>query len=450
MNSLWARDQNNTRGFTIVELLIVIVVIAILAAITIVAYNGVQRQAAESVMKGDLRNATNAVESANSTQGTYPSTLADAGFTASSGNAFQYTVNGSTFCISVTRSGSNPFNYSSTLGKINDGLCTGHGIANVTTFAGSTDGYNNATGTAAQFNSLNGVDVGPDGTIYVAETFGNRIRKITPDGAVTLLAGSTTGASGATNDNGALARFSAPQDVAVDAAGNVFVAETGNDRIRRITPTGDVTTWAGSTVGAGNGIGTAAQFDNPFSLDIDAAGNIYVAESGNDRIRKILPDQTVSTYAGSTAGFANGISTAAQFNNPYAVAVDAAGIVYVADATNHRIRKILTNQDVSTLAGSTSGYTDATGAAAQFNSPQGIAVDSSGANIYVSDNTNQRIRKVTSAGVVTTFAGSTIGSADGTGSAAQFYYPWGIAIAPDDSTLYVADSFNYRVRKLTQ
>ncbi len=215
----------------------------------------------------------------------------------------------------------------------------------VTTLAGmaGTSGAVNGTGTGASFNGPYGVATDAAGNMYVAD-FGNHlIRKITPAGVVTTLAG-MAGTSGAVNGTGTGASFNGPYGVATDAAGNVYVADFGNHLIRKITPAGDVTTLAGmaGTVGAVNGTGTAASFTNPFGVTTDDAGNVYVADRSNALIRKITPTGDVTTLAGmaGTVGAVNANGTAASFNLPYGVATDAARNVYVTDLGNHLIRKI--------------------------------------------------------------------------------------------------------------
>jgi len=172
------------------------------------------------------------------------------------------------------------------------------------------------------------------------------------------------------------------------------VADDINHRIRKITPTGTVTTIAGSTSGADDGVGINAKFHNPTGVTLDAAGNIYVADAGNNRIRMITPTGTVTTIAGSTVGVTEGTGTAAKFNKPVGIAIDASGNIYVADDENERIRKITTGSVVSTLAGGfLSGLADGVGGDAKFNSPSGLAIDASG-KIYVADRHNHSIRKI--------------------------------------------------------
>ena len=320
----------------------------------------------------------------------------------------------------------------------------------VSTLAGSgTYGYADGTGTAAQFYSPTGVEVDSAGTAYVADYSNHRIRKITAAGVVSTLAGGGTG--GYVDGTGTAARFYFPRDVAVDDAGTVCVADFGNNRIRKVTAAGVVSTLAGSgTTGFADATGTAARFNSPRGVAVDGAGTVYVADRDNNRIRKVTAAGVVSTLAGSgTAGFADGTGAGAQFNYPTGVAVDGAGTVYVADQSNNRIRKVSAAGVVSTMAGSgTAGFADGTGTAAQFNNPFGLAVDAAG-TVYVADQSNNRIRKVTAAGVVSTVAGNaTAGYADGTGAAAQFDNPTGIAV-DGTGTMFVADGNNNRIRKVT-
>jgi D-alanyl-D-alanine dipeptidase len=324
----------------------------------------------------------------------------------------------------------------------------------VTTLAGTASVYGSAdgTGAAARFETLRGVATDAGGNVYVADSSNHTIRKITPAGVVTTLAG-TAGVTGSADGTGAAARFNNPNGVATDVSGNMYVADNSNETIRKITPAGVVTTLAGKSFGA-DGTGAEASFHVPRGVATDAGGNVYVADQYNNTIRKITPVGVVTTLAGTAGrigGSADGNGAAAMFNRPYGIATDAGGNVYVADQGNHAIRKITPAGVVTTLAGTagSSGSADGTGAAARFNSPVGVATDVNG-NVYVADIRNHTIRKITPAGVVTTLAGTagTSGSADGTGAAASFNWPIGVA-TDAGGNVYVADMVNHTIRKIT-
>jgi sugar lactone lactonase YvrE len=334
--------------------------------------------------------------------------------------------------------------------------CNGYSQSNyvpnvtVSTFAGSgTSGHTDGQGTTASFHEPEGVDVDDSGNVYVADAYNNEIRKITPGGLVSTLAGSTI--QGSTDGQGTVASFSYPGGVAVDASGNVYIADSGNNEIRKITPGGLVSTFAGSTTpGSTDGQGTAASFYFPTGLAVDASGNVYVADYFNNLIRKITPGGLVSTFAGSTTGgYTDGQGTAASFNNPDGIALDANGNVYVTDYGNFLIRKITPGGLVSTFAGSgNQGNVDGQGIAADFYGPRGVAVDASG-NVYVADSDNNEIRKITPIGLVSTLAGSTSsGSTNGQGSSASFSWPTGVAVDASDN-VYVTDGLNNEIRKIT-
>jgi sugar lactone lactonase YvrE len=264
-----------------------------------------------------------------------------------------------------------------------------------------------------------------------------------------VLAGS--GSAGFADGTGAAAQFSGPEGVAVDGEGNIIIPDCHNHRVRKLTPDGTVSTLAGSgTAGFADGAGAAAQFNGPEGVAVDGEGNIIITDTHNHRVRKLTRDGTVSTLAGSgSAGFADGAGAAAQFNNPSGVAVDGEGSIIITEWGNHGVRKITPNGTVSTLAGSGSaGFADGAGAAAHFNGPYGASVDGDG-SIIIADYGNYRLRKITPDGTVSTLAGSGIqGFADGAGAAAPFNGPWGLAVDGEDSIIIV-DHGNQRLCKIT-
>lgn len=315
-------------------------------------------------------------------------------------------------------------------------------------FTGSTDGI----GSAARFRHPNAVAVATNGTVYVADSDNHTIRKISSTGAVTTLAGSP-GISGSSDGTGSAARFNVPYGVAVDSGGVVYVADTFNQTIRKIGLDGKVSTLAGSAgiTGSSNGTGSSARFNSPSSVAVDASGNVYVADSGNSTIRKITAAGAVSTLAGdpNLPGSENGIGSAALFSDPYGIAVSAAGVVYVADSGNHTIRVITSTGTVTTLAGSPSlsGSLNGTGSAARFNFPSAVAVASTGI-VYVADTRNHTIRRITTTGVVTTIGGQAglSGGLDGAAFPTLFSSPSGLAITASNQ-LYVADYDNNRISR---
>ncbi len=246
------------------------------------------------------------------------------------------------------------------------------------------------------------------GNLYVADTLNHVIRKISSAGAVTTLAGSP-GTSGSVNGVGGNAQFSSPYGVAADSAGNVYVADAGNNTLRKITLGGSVSTFAGrdgSNAGDRDGNGADARFISPSGVTIDRAGNVYVADTNNHTIRKISSAGTVTTLAGAAGskGSSDGIGLKARFNGPTGIAVDSAGTIFVADTVNRTIRRITAAGVVSTIAGlaGSSGAVDGTGNAVRFTTPYGVAIDSAG-NIFIADSGNNTVRKgvVSSAGTVT-------------------------------------------------
>jgi sugar lactone lactonase YvrE len=395
----------------------------------------------------------------------------------------------------VTDSGNNTIRMITPAGKVTT-------IAGLAGSSGSTDGTNST----ARFSSPGGLDVDSSGNLYVADYNNDTIREVSPVGTnwvVSTLAG-LAGSPGSADGTNSAARFNGPDDVAVDSAGNLHVADSVNSTIRQMTPVGTnwvVTTLAGLATGgpgSADGMTSAARFSSPIGVSVDSAGNLYVADYGNDTIRQVTPAGMATTLAGlaGVSGTNNGTGSAARFNNPADVAVDSTGNLYVADWASHTIRQMTpvgTNWVVTTIAGTpgVSGFVSGLGTTAKFDYPNGLAVDASNnvyvadtgnaavrkvalvgtnwfvttvstsfsgptgvavgpdGNIYVADYYSHTIRKMTPAGVVTVIAGSgTAGSADGPGSIARFNYPQYLAV--DSATnVYVGDVGNSAIRKVS-
>jgi serine/threonine protein kinase len=328
---------------------------------------------------------------------------------------------------------------------------------NVTTLAGQVGvgGHADGAGSQAQLRLPNNVAGDRAGNVYVADTGNNTIRKISPNGAVSTLAG-IAGTHGSADGTGREARFWAPFGVAVDGAGNVYVADTVNNTIRKITPLGVVSTLAGLAghPGSQDDTGANARFRNPWGVAADDAGNVFVADMSNDAIRKITPAGVVTTLAGQAgmAGSEDGSGVQARFNAPHGVTTDHAGNVYVSDSANNTIRRITPSGTVSTVAGLPGhpGNTDGNAKDARFWNPQGLAVDTQD-NIYVADIGNNTVRKITPTKGVITLAGlaGTSGSTNGNGIGkdVRFNSPGGVA-TDSAGNIYVADTLNHTVRRI--
>ncbi len=324
----------------------------------------------------------------------------------------------------------------------------------VTTFVGSlltTAGSLDGTGNAATFNRPMGMDIDTNNNLYVFDSGGYIVRKITPGGVVTTIAGQA-GMSGSTNGNAlTTAKFSAGRGLAVDPTGkNIYLCDTPNQLIRKIDiAAGIVSTFAGTGgFGSADGTGSAASFTNPSSLSVGTDGNIYVSDTSNETIRKITPSGVVTTIAGTPGdqGGTTAINGAAQFLKQGGITKDSSGNVYVVDTFSHLIRKINSEGKMTVLAGAGSpGQADGLGSAASFRYPQGITINSAG-NLYLSDTFNHTIRQITPGGLVTTFAGTP--GVNGPVTTSLFNYPQGIAVDSSDN-IYVADTLNAAIRKIT-
>lgn len=330
-------------------------------------------------------------------------------------------------------------------------------------------GYADGPALNAQFHDPMGLAFDTDGNLYVSDWANHRIRKIAPDGKVTTVAGGgASGRLGGLVDGPAdQARFFGPEGLALDSQGNIYVADTLNNRIRRISTEGMVTTIAGSGPGTIHGYdgdlvdgpAEVARFNDPSDLVVDEAGILYVTDRLNHVIRKITPNDQVSTFAGTgQPEGTDGVGQAASFELPNRIAIDAVGNLYVTEGRfldfgertyGFRVRKITPEGQVSTLAGTGEpGYRDGPALSAEFDVPIGIDVDPEG-NVYVVDCGAHRIRRISPEGTVSTLAGNgKAGYADGPATEAGFWYPTDIAVGPDDQ-LYVADWKNHRVRVIT-
>ncbi len=321
----------------------------------------------------------------------------------------------------------------------------------VNTLAGNgIPGFVNGPGTTAQFNQPGRIAVDSKGQLILAELGSHSIRLISENGQVSTIAGN--GTPGFANGTGANARFNQPSGVAIDISGNIYVADFGNNVIRKITPSNVVSIYAGNgQPGLSDGDIQTASFNGPYDVSIDNQGNLYVADSKNHAIRKIDTNGNVTTIAGNgTAGSSDGKGTSARFNTPIGIGIDQSNNILVADALNHTIRRVDPGNNVSTIAGAggTSGSNDGNVSMARFNLPSDIDVDENG-NLYVADYANHKIRIIKTNSIVETLAGTgSSGFVDGPATDAQFNFPIGVTVV-NGEIIYVGDVVNHRIRVIT-
>lgn len=322
----------------------------------------------------------------------------------------------------------------------------------VSTVAGDgTAGVLDGPAAQARFNLPYGVSADAQGNIYVADSNNHLIRKITPVGVVSTVAGNG-GRGYVDHSNPLFAQFARPQGIVADPHGNLFIADTGNGSVRKISPTGQVSTVAGSGFqGFQDGAGSIARFFSPAGIAVAPDKGLYISDTGNYRVRSIDSLGQVSTLAGSIRGYVDGPAAVAQFLEPTGIVRDGGGNLLVADRAAHAIRRISPAGAVSTLAGTgTAGYLDGPAATAQFTSPAGLALDAAG-NLYVTERDAHRIRRISPDGVVSTVAGTGLpaGFQDGPAITARFNGPFGACYDVATQSLVLADIGNHRIRRVS-
>jgi streptogramin lyase len=317
----------------------------------------------------------------------------------------------------------------------------------VTTFAGNGNpGFADGIGAGAQFSNPGGMAIDAQGNIYISDTFNNRIRKMAPDGTVTTIAGN--GASGYIDGAAADAEFYAPAGLTLDGQGNIFVADYGNNVIRKVAPDGTVSTYAGNGFAAfvDGAAYKVAAFNGPAGVALDSKGNLFVADQNNNMIRKITPTGGVSLVAGiTTGGYVNlqvdSVKAAwGAFSHPCAIAMGPDGNLYIADRGNSAIRMITPGGNITTVAGGPSQTT-------LIGLPAGLSLDAQG-DVFITDESG-RVIELTAAKNLYDLAGApaVYGFADGAGTSAQFNQPQGVAVDASGN-IFVADYNNNRIRKV--
>jgi len=339
-------------------------------------------------------------------------------------------------------------------------VAAGSGIITTVAGSGSDSIDDGSPATSAQLQTPTGVAVDAAGNLFIADADDNRIRQVTAaTGIITTAAG--TGGPGFSGDGGPATsvKLSTPTGVAIDAAGNLFIADADDHRIRQVAPGGNISTVAGTgTAGffGDDGLATTAQLQTPTGVAVDAAGNLFIADADNNRIRRVAADTGIITTVAGTgrAGFSGdgGLATAAQLQTPTGIAVDAAGDLFIADAANNRIRRVAADGIITTFTGTgVAGFSGDEGAAtaAELNFPYYVALDAAG-NLYIADQGNFRIRQVAADGIITTVAGTGHAGFSGDGdsaTSARLSVPYGVALDAAGN-LYIADQGNFRIRRV--
>lgn len=321
---------------------------------------------------------------------------------------------------------------------------------NVSTYAGSGElGYLDGEVSTALFNYPVGLELKANGELIVVDYWNHSIRLVSPDGVVSTLAGD--GTEGTSDGIGSAARFYRPIDAAVASDGAIFVSDFGNHRIRHISPSGSVSTFAGSTSGYRDGPPNEARFRFPAGLALADNDTLYVSDSENNFIRWIAPSGDVGTYVGSgNFGFINGYASQAQFRWPFGLDSDSKQRLFIADHTNHSIRMVSSEKFVSTFTGDgEAGFMEGRRSDARFNAPYDVETDRNH-YVYVADHFNHRIRMITPSGTSTTLAGDgTAGFTNGDETQARFNRPIGLAVNQEGTVLFVADHHNHAIRRIT-
>jgi trimeric autotransporter adhesin len=331
----------------------------------------------------------------------------------------------------------------------------------ITTAAGNGTSGNGGHGSGtneAMLHKPTGITVA-GGELYIADTLNDRVIKVTLEGTIATVAGNGTAGYGGDGGVATKAKLHYPSGVVVDSMGNLYIGDYLNHRIRKVTPKGIITTVAGNGIsgfGGDGGMATKAQLSYPSGVMVDTANNFYIADTGNHRVRKVTPGGIITTIAGNgTYGFGgDGMwATEAQLDSPYSLTVDLMGNLYVADSGNNRIRKITPAGIVNTIAGNgEEGFSGDCGPAinAKLKSPQNVTIDTEG-NLYIADTCNNRIRRVTSAGTIDTVAGNGDGGFRGDGDLARKAWlnlPTGVTV-DSMGNLFIADTGNHRIRKVS-